>query len=452
MPDPPKTPPPFRPRAPPSPSTPFRFNPVLARAIPAGNYLILRGVYVANSKVIEPVAIATAKIAEIRTTNASVRNIPIVISLISARDTSTSCYAHLDPSMNPADPSAEPRTDLLHLWIQALANTGWEVTWAPQEAKDKRSWVRVAGQELLKERAKDKPTQSEREEEEKVITTTRKVFDDAGYETVGGFKSGLAVTVVLAFPNHVDAVLAQGSIKIGSTDHPLSRGRQIEIDYAFEIVVSGIRNIDPSAKQNIVVWFASSFERNGQSLLLETRVPRGEPNYLVVSMVDWEATHRVLTASDRFLKDLGHYSISAPQLLYALNTSAAWKHDPAAAIAEGTDKLSGSLAALTRRIEANKRDARARDADTKARMTAIDTSVATVANIAAGVSRRQEELVRGFFQLQQESQLQSALTSTDTAIMLTRRTALHPIDDNEKAEALAELAILKTPKPNWRAS
>ncbi|KAJ7461041.1 hypothetical protein FB451DRAFT_1562916 [Mycena latifolia] len=444
---PPRTPPAFRPRAPPSPATPFRFNPLLAQAIPAGNYLILRGVYAALSKVVQPVVIATAKIAEIHASNASVRDIPVNVFPISDRDTSTSCYVRLDPSMNPADPSAEPRTDLLNLWIRALETTGWEVAWAPQEAKDKRSWVRVAGIDLLKERAvKEKPTQEEREAEEKVILSTRKVFDDAGFETVGGFKSGLAVTVVLAFPQHVDAAIARSNLKIGNITYTLSRGRQIEINYAFEMVISSIRNIDPSAKQNILAWFSSSFERDGLSLFLESREPRGESNHLVISMVDWEATHRVLTAPERFLKDLGHYNVSTPQLLYMLNTTAAWRHDPAAAIAEGTDKLSGSLTALTRRIENNEREARTRDADTKARITALDSSVSTIATIAATVARRQEELARGLFQLQQESQLNSSLSVIDSTMLMARRAIAHPVDDAEEREACEEFKELKAKK------
>ncbi|KAJ6629082.1 hypothetical protein B0H10DRAFT_1939979 [Mycena sp. CBHHK59/15] len=359
MPDPPKTPPPFHPRAPPSPSTPYHFNPVLAKAIPTGNYLILRGVYVANSKVIEPVAITTAKVAEIRTINASIRDIPLDISPISARNTSTSCYARLHPCLDPIDPSAEPRTDLLQLWINALGNTGWE--------------------ELLQERAKEKPTQEEREREDKVIASTRKAFDDAGFETVGGFKSGLAVTIILALPHHVDSVIAQASIK-----------------------------------------FASSFERNGQSLLLEARVPRGESKYLILAMVDWEATHRVLTATDRFLKDLGHYSVSVPQLLYALNTSSAWRHNPAT---KGAEKLAGSFATLTCRIESNE-----------------------LTNITAIVSRYQEDLTRGLFQLQQEMQLASSLGLIDSTILMSRHAIAHPADDEEREEAQAELKGLKAQK------
>ncbi|KAJ7701199.1 hypothetical protein B0H17DRAFT_1195483 [Mycena rosella] len=315
MPDPHKTPPLFRPHAPPSPSTPFCFNPVLAKAIPAGNYLILRGVYVVNSKKIKPVALITAKVSEIWTSNSSVHDIPINIFPINIRDTSTSCYAHLHPSMDPINPSAEPCINLLSLWIHALRTTRWEV-----------------------------------------------------------------------------------------------------------------------------------FEHDGYSLLLDTRVPRSKSNYLVISMIDWEATHCVLTVADRFLKDLGQYNLSAPQLLCSLNTSTAWRHDPAAAIAKGTDKLSVSFAALIRHIEQNEHDARACNADTKACITAIDATVATVTNVAATVAHHREDLARSLFQLQQGMQITLSFTFIDSTMLLARCAIARPVNIEEEKEVRKEFKELKTRK------
>ncbi|KAJ7719160.1 hypothetical protein B0H14DRAFT_2262216, partial [Mycena olivaceomarginata] len=121
--DTPKHPPPFRGRVtcpPTSPVTPFKFDPSLTKTVPAGNLLIIRGVLEKGSKKIDPTLIVTAKVAEIRTANPAVRDIPVVVSPFSTRDVSTSCYLKLGPALISPDPNAEPRTDLLHLWIAAL--------------------------------------------------------------------------------------------------------------------------------------------------------------------------------------------------------------------------------------------------------------------------------------------------------------------------------------------
>ncbi|KAJ7936519.1 hypothetical protein B0H13DRAFT_1589439, partial [Mycena leptocephala] len=120
----PKTPPPFRGRTARLPTTPlsspFKFVPSLTKAVPVGNQLIVRGVLNRGDKKIDPVSTVELKIAEIRTINNSVRDIPVKVLPFSTRDVSTSCYIRLGPGLTSLDPNAEPRTDLLQLWIDAL--------------------------------------------------------------------------------------------------------------------------------------------------------------------------------------------------------------------------------------------------------------------------------------------------------------------------------------------
>ncbi|KAJ7110535.1 hypothetical protein C8R44DRAFT_883673 [Mycena epipterygia] len=111
----PKTAPPFCGRPPPtaSPVTPFKYDPNSSKAVPAGNFSIIRSVFNPGDKKIDPVPVVRARIADIIATNASVQDIPIVVSPFSTRNTSTSCYLTLAPSLLSPDPKAEPRTDLL---------------------------------------------------------------------------------------------------------------------------------------------------------------------------------------------------------------------------------------------------------------------------------------------------------------------------------------------------
>jgi hypothetical protein len=255
--DTPRTPPPFKGRTarlPATTVTPFKFDPALTKAVPHGNFLIIRGVYNTGDKKIDPVPIVQLKVAEVRTSNPAVRDTPVLVTPFSTCNVSTSCYLRLGPALISPDPGAEPRTDLLHDWINALAPTRWEVSWAPQvEGKDKRMWLRVAEvyEEKQTEGAEDK------KKNEKVIAVVRKVFDAAGHQTVNAFKSGTGIIVAFALPAHVDQAATTHTISINGHKLWVNRIRQIEISYAFEIAIGGTTGIDETAMHNVRGWFAS---------------------------------------------------------------------------------------------------------------------------------------------------------------------------------------------------
>ncbi|KAJ7197671.1 hypothetical protein C8J57DRAFT_1637236 [Mycena rebaudengoi] len=364
--DPPKTPPPFRRRVlkdPITPVSPFKFDPDLSKAIPAGNFLILRGVHTRGDRKIDPVPTVAAKLVELRQDIPTLNNIPVDIVPFSTRDVSTSCYLKLAASLTSPDPKAEPRTDLLTIWSDAIiACTAWEVAWAPQvEGKDKRMWLRVND---VFEKDLVRSDTEQKKSDDKVITTFRDAFERENYQTVNAFRSGSGIIFTFAFPYDVDKAAHGRYISVGTATYPVHRVRQIEIDFAFELVVGGMAGIDPSAKQNICGWFAA-FEQYGQSLLLDTRTPLGENDFLVIAMADWAATAAVLKSTERFTKELADYNLRPPQLLFTLNSTAAWKISTSSTITEGAEKVSSTIAALTRRVEATDRDARARDAEMK---------------------------------------------------------------------------------------
>ncbi|KAJ7306872.1 hypothetical protein DFH08DRAFT_975672 [Mycena albidolilacea] len=269
--DTPKTPPPFRGRVahpPTSPVNPFKFDPSLTKTVPAGNLLIIRGVLEKGSKKIDPTLIITAKVAEIQMANPAVRDIPVVVSPFSTRDVSTSCYLKLGPALISPDPNAKPHTDLLHLWIAALATTGWEVSWAPQlEGKDKHMWVQIpdifaektdegtdAEEEMGSSLIDSKmgrssgiwgkggdqrsilPFHNARKKNDKVNACVREVFDLAGLQTINAFKSGTGVIVTFAHPAEVDKAILEHTISVDGKQYWVNRIRQIEIAYAFELV------------------------------------------------------------------------------------------------------------------------------------------------------------------------------------------------------------------------
>ncbi|KAJ7176389.1 hypothetical protein C8R43DRAFT_943175 [Mycena crocata] len=347
----------------------------------------------------------------------------------------TACYIKLDRSLDSFDPAAEPRVDLLQLWMDKLREhaSEWETAWAPQrEGKDKRCWVRVNN--IFDEEPGDVFGGKRKRDpnEEKYVAATRKAFDDAGMKSINGFRSGKGVIVHLRHPSLVDKAVEQATIHVPdiSRKHlPVYSVRQIEVQNAFEIVVGGLSGQSNASVGHVTSWFAS-FSRDGQTLLAAVRQPPNEKDFVVFTMDDWAATADVLKNAENFTKEFPDYR--PPQLLFKLNTVGSWKPSTAAVITEGADKVSDAVAALTRRIDKNERDARARDEDTKHRISQIDLNLVTLTTVTTNLATRQEELGRGMFIMQQESQLSVALGRIDAAMMMARQTHARPIDDEEK--------------------
>ncbi|KAJ7157540.1 hypothetical protein C8R43DRAFT_840089, partial [Mycena crocata] len=117
---PPTTPPPFRGRIiHQTPATPF--NPAMSKEpVPAGNFLVVRGVGSGDLTQNNPVMIVKEKISELAAADAVLQSIPVESFPVSTRDPTSTCYIRLHPSLEPKDPTAEPRADLLLLWLEKL--------------------------------------------------------------------------------------------------------------------------------------------------------------------------------------------------------------------------------------------------------------------------------------------------------------------------------------------
>ncbi|KAJ7708991.1 hypothetical protein B0H17DRAFT_1191497 [Mycena rosella] len=168
-------------------------------------------------------------------------------------------------------------------------------------------------------------------------------------------------------------------------------------------------------------------------------------------MHDWATTDKVLAAIDDFNNNLGIYHLAAPQLLFTLNTSAAYRVDPHAVITAGADKVHDTILNLTRRIEANERDARARDADTKHRFNQLDNSIGVITTLASTLTNRQEEMGRALFTLQHDTQLSIDLACVDNNLVIARQTFFGPIDDTEKEQARTDIEALKATRTDIAA-
>jgi hypothetical protein len=94
-----------------------------------------------------------------------------------------------------------------------------------------------------------------RDQNQKVIDTLRKHFDDAGRPAVDGYRLGESAqaVIVLAHPAHVDTVLRAKTITVGARTHAISAVRQIEIECPFEIAVRGFAAF-PESRPTSLRW------------------------------------------------------------------------------------------------------------------------------------------------------------------------------------------------------
>ncbi|KAJ7775226.1 hypothetical protein B0H14DRAFT_2631883 [Mycena olivaceomarginata] len=283
-----------------------------------------------------------------------------------------------------------------------------------------------------------------REGNQKVIDALRKVFDDAGHPTVDGYRLGESAqaVIVLAYPAHVDAVL---------------RAKAIEIERPFEIAVRGFAAYPESrARQVCDGWFYSFRRPDGSTLLAETRAGDDvdERDYMFYTMADWATTELVLGAKscESFIKATAAFHLHPLQLLYNVNSAAAWKtRDAATAIDEGAKKIDSGLTSIARRMEVLERQAQSRHDATEARMGLLETTLTTAVASIGNIVGRVEELGRGFHFGQQHTHLTIDLLRIDNDMTMARHTIAHPIDDDDKAEAVAECKRLKVARADVQA-
>ena len=302
-------------------------TPVGEIILASGCKLIVRGVG-ADKRNSDPVQIVEQAVTKIRKANPDLASIPVIIKPFPTirADWNTSCYVHLSPSISPRSDTNienEPRTDLLQIWMTALAQFGpkWELAWAPAKpGTDKRMWIRFP-----------EITASYGDQD----AARNKIIDwanEKGFTVCSSYftqKTGVAIN--LAYPHHVDELARRGHITIPGFKTPVKVMclRQIEVQNAFEMVITGVPTEYEEMDLLIVKWLRDKFQNEGQHTIAGSRTPPNEPEALVFHMTTWSETSRVLApaAQEAFKSDFAKYgqSLTPPQMLHQLNTNGIFK-------------------------------------------------------------------------------------------------------------------------------
>jgi hypothetical protein len=207
--------------------------------------------------------------------------------------------------------------------MAALAQFGpkWELAWAPTKpGTDKHMWIRFP--EITASYGDQNAARNKIVEwaNEKGFTICSSYFTQ---------KTGIVIN--LAYPHHVDKIARRGYITISSFKAPLKVMRlcQIEVQNAFEMVITGVPTEYEDMDLLIVKWLREKFQNEGQHTIAGSRTSPNEPEALVFHMTTWSETSRVLApaAQEAFRSDFAKYrqSLTPPQMLHQLNTNGIFK-------------------------------------------------------------------------------------------------------------------------------
>src|SRR5882762_5316210 len=368
------TAPSLSPIRPPSPLTGNLDDPVNSFVAPAGCELILRNPDKATDG--STIKLVKAAIADISANKEDVKDLPLtVIGTGSiAKDSNLSyCYIRLHPSTAALDTS--PRPDLLWRWQPHLleALEGWDVTWAPQKHwKDKLYWVRLTSPQQI---------------DETDHTRFREAVDGsckrAGYNITSSFMmKPLSIGVIMATVADAKRLIEATLITL-DCEPPLELStapfRQIDVAWAFELVIGGISSYDCTFIYYLDKYLASCYSRNGQSLLHSSCVV--EEDFYCFVMFDWETTSRVLNDKGEFTATFNGMNLVPPRLIYDVNSNSSFnlRANAASAIRATGQDVSKDLENINRKIEQMAREMHVGFQHAEQRLTVISEKVGVLA-------------------------------------------------------------------------
>jgi hypothetical protein len=405
----------------------------------SGCKLIVRGVG-ANKRNSDTVKIMQDAVSQIQKANPDLASIPVLVKPFPTlrADWTTSCYIHLNPSISlrsDTNIETEPRTDLLELWMAALAQYGpkWELAWAPAKpGTDKRMWIRfpeITASYGDQDDARNKIVQWANE---KGFTVCSSYFTQ---------KTGVAIN--LAYPHHVDEIASKGYITIPGLKASIKamRLRQIKVQNAFEMVITGVPTEYKDMDLLIVKWLREKFQNEGQHTIAGSRTPPNEPEALVFHMITWSETSKVLApaAQEAFKSDFAKYSqsLTPPQMLHQLNTNGIFKSGPTRTekvIEGGVSAIDKNFRDLRCLIDENQQKNQQQHTATQLQLASVTSTLSNVTQMIAGLEERVVTTQRAILAQSQELALARNLSDNANDILNLEFRTLIETDPVKKAQ------------------
>ncbi len=246
----------------------------------------------------------------------------------------------------------------------------------------------------------------------------------------------------MASLNDVDMILSHGLIEkipgIPFSVQPV-RGRQVEIENAFELAIAGLSDdYDQEHLHDMLrEWLIDNFQVDDITTLAGTRSDVSEPEIFIFHMTTWKATSDALSdvVCDRFKNDFKAYPMmEPPQLLHNLNTSGLGRKPGSICkdLLQGASMVTDGIDKLRHEFNEYKETNNQLHQATQLQLTATTSTLSTLTNTVSDMESRLVNTQRAILFQSQELSLTRALTDVRSNTMSLKVNLVLERDETKK--------------------
>ena len=297
-----------------------------------------------------------------------------------------------------------------------------------------------------------------REDQENTITKITAHLEKFKSPVCSSFamKTG-GVIFSLACHKHVEDLMKLGRVVIPGVPHPLTpqRGRQIEIENAFELAIMGLTDEIDGVEAIIERWLTETFVVDGESTLAGIQSSPDASKALVFHMTTWEAATKVLssTTAELFNQTFGrkYPTLVAPQSVYAINHKGLWRNKTIReTFTKGSESMTENFKTLQQQINTLKVETRQGMQAMQLEMSTINSNLASVTTAVSSLKSSIDSAHLALLAQSTEIGLSRNLAEVQTARLMLRSRLVMTSDPKEREEVENIISMMDTQEKDIR--
>ncbi|KAJ7920350.1 hypothetical protein B0H13DRAFT_2319546 [Mycena leptocephala] len=241
---------------------------------------------------------------------------------------------------------------------------------------------------------------------------------------------GGAVVAVLVTQRDVELLLRAPPFKAApfKDSDNLAAFKQVEPIYAFELIITGIGDADPSFMFDLDNYFHHRYiKSNGQSAWVSTRKPDRDCYCFI--MEDWNVVKQVLEDNDFYNGRIGSKfpGIQRPRLLWLVNNDNLWRLSYNTSIRSDGDSVMKSIDAINTHLDSMQKENNANFMAIDARFNRAEEGMKAITQAVGDLDNRLQSTQMALFSQHHRSQLQDNRNAYERRIdFLTCRLDIEP--------------------------
>jgi hypothetical protein len=353
---------------------------------------------------------------------------------------STYCYVRLADEVRRLD--ARPRPDLLWTWAEKIKETKpeWDIAWSPQPRKDKRLWVRIAetGEVLKEDKAK--------------LQAVEKECQSRGYTVQSVFPMRDSVTVILTQQAHAQALIENGITIPAISPHPLLAYpfRQLEPQWAFELVITGISRYDHEIVYALDQYIHHTFVDEGKNSLLQGT--RTHDDCYCFTMRDWQATRDVILQAESIENHFAQQKLSKPTLVYQHNMGGTYaeRRGTSDEVKKAANKLGLEVDAMRREMDEMCRETRQGFAAASQKFEQMNTNMSVITTTLSTLHSQLQNTTHTMLGQREEKMISEKAHAIDMRLFDLERMLDRAHTDEERSPIIAKMKHLQETREQIR--